>query len=61
MKHLVDSREPITTADIDQAVKDADEWLDRAAPIDTRDLIQRLQAIVMEAYGYEPTGDQAEG
>lgn len=54
MKHLIDSREPITTADIDQAIRDSDEWLDRAAPIDTRDLVERLQAIVMYAYGYEP-------
>ena len=53
MKHLVDSREPITPAEIDQAIRDADEWLDRQAPIDTRDLIQRLQAIAIDAYGYE--------
>ena len=57
MRHLIDDREPITGADIEQAIRDADGWLDRAAPIDTRDLIQRLQAIVMDAYGYEAASD----
>jgi hypothetical protein len=57
MKHLVDAREPITTADIDQAIRDADELLERNAPIDERDLIERLSAIVAYAYGYEETSD----
>jgi len=59
MKHLIDSREPITTADIDQAMRDADEYLTRNAPIDTEDLIRRLQAIVADSYGYEPADDSA--
>jgi len=53
MKHLIDAREPITTADIDQAIRDADEFLGRDAPIDARNLIERLSVIVADAYGYE--------
>ena len=55
MKHLIDNREPITTADIDQAIRDADALLGRNKPIDVRDLIARLAAIAVYTYGDEPS------
>lgn len=57
MRHLIDGREPITTADIDQAVRDADQALTDPGPtlVVSRDLVARLAAIVADAYGYEPT------
>ena len=51
MKHLVDMREPITTADIEKALDDADEYLRSG---DTHnDLVGRLAAIIADAYGYD--------
>jgi hypothetical protein len=53
MKHLIDSREMITVQDIDQAIADARAWLDddESEPCEYCDLIERLLAIVEDAYG----------
>jgi len=64
MKHLIDAREPITTADIDQAIRDAVELLDELASrefpngtflADSRGVIERLLAIAEDTYG--PPGE----
>lgn len=50
VKHLMDSREPITLADIDQAMEDARAWLPGAIGGTAADLVSRLLAIVEYAY-----------
>jgi hypothetical protein len=66
MRHLIDDREPITTADIDQAVRDGSELLAAftdqggavaAVPDRVKDVLERLHAIVLDAYGYEAASD----
>lgn len=57
MKHLIDQREAITTADIDQAQADARAFLNdgRGFPSSTAaELLERLLAIVANAYGPPP-------
>lgn len=57
MRHLIDARQPITTADIDQAITDAHWWLDEDATGPASgdwsldDLLARLLAIVEHDYG----------
>jgi hypothetical protein len=61
MKHLIDEREPITVADIDQAIKDGAELLAAfsehgaagVSPDDTFDALERLHAIALDAYGFD--------
>lgn len=55
MKHLLDAREAITTADIDRAQADARAWLSAPVAFNSAfDLIERLLAIVTDAYGPPP-------
>lgn len=58
MDHLIDNRSPITSADIDQAIADARSFL-AGQPIPARDLIERLAAIVADAYG-DPYAEENE-
>lgn len=57
MRHLIDSREPITLADIDAARSDATQALKEfetvilVDPDGLRDLVERLAAIVEDTYG----------
>jgi hypothetical protein len=61
MRHLIDQRAPVTTDDIDQAIRDARWWLDDdtsepcSGDWSLDDLIARLLAIVEDAYG-DPEG-----
>jgi hypothetical protein len=65
MRHLIDSREPITVADIDQAVRDGGELLRAFAehgaagvdPDEVQSALERLHVIVLDAYGYEAASD----
>lgn len=50
MRHLIDSREPITLAEIDKAMEDARAWLPSAIGGTATDLVSRLLAIVESAY-----------
>ena len=65
MRHLVDEREPITTTDIDQAIRDGAEMLEAFSehgasavdPAEAENVLRRLHVIVLDAYGCEAAND----